>query len=252
MNSIGLLYFGRHNVYSCEMDDYTKRLMEFYDKNFILNELIKRLNQIEDILSNIQNINTTTDLYAMIKVESFARNIDMISIGAFYISNIRYHKNIGIICTIKSRNSDCHISGYYDILLYDEYDGDKHEMMKKIISMKNADFANLHPYTDKVLGEKELFNYRKIGAPCPSSFMVYNTFCSMQRTFDWHQIEDLIQNQSICGAAYINAVRMKSTYKNGKIIKIGEPCYVDLVHCFNKMIYRMRCKGYKIDDDGIR
>lgn len=249
MNNIGLLYFGHHNVYSCEMDDYTKRLMDFYDKNFILNELIRKLNQIEDILSNIQNINTATDIYSIIKTEGSTRNIDMISIGAFYISNIRYHKNIGIIYTIKPRNVDRQISGYYDILLYD---GDKHEMVRKIISMKNADFANLHPYTDKVLGEKELFNYRKIGAPCPNSFMVYNTFCAMQRTFDWYQIKDLIQNHSICGLAYINAVRMTSVYKNGKIIKIGEPCYVDFVHCFNKMIYRMRCKGYKIDDDGIR
>lgn len=253
MNNIGLLYFGHHNVYSCEMDDYTKRLMEFYDKDFILIELIKRLNQIEDILSTIQNISTTTDLYSMIKVSNFTRNDDIFSIGVFYISDIKYCKNIGIVCTIKSRNIDCQISGYYDILLYDdEYDGDKHEMVKKIISMKNADFANLHPYTDKVLGEKELFNYHKTGRYCPNSQVAYTTFCAMQRTFDWYQIKDLIQNHSICGAAYINAVRMKSIYKSGKIIKIEEPSYIEFVHCFNKMIYRMRCKGYKINDDGIR
>ena len=83
-----------------EIDDRSKKIIEYYDKYFIISAIVRRLKSIESNLfkrngrrnerRTIDNRNITPELESVILRSN---NMSKIKIGAFFTSNIYFDKN---------------------------------------------------------------------------------------------------------------------------------------------------------------
>lgn len=237
---LGVVYNGECDVFTPVIEVKSKKIMELYDKAYLINLLLDRLRRIDKILSfdGPSNKNYIEEQAAnILKLDPIAR------FGQFRIIDIT-HTSSGLRCMIIHDSINIYRAGYYFPI---NTNCDKNEAVKKIIKQK-ANASIFHADCAKYLPSTHEFGFKKItstdlyGKPL-NAITCYRVFFSMHETFDWADIYELICNSSICGKAYVNAVtRVNKGYFNESYF----PSYQEFNDEFCKIIAKLLYEGYYI------
>ena len=235
---LGVVYNGVYSVFTPVIEVKSKKIMELYDKAYLTNLLLDRLKHLDDIIMYIGY--DREQIYQILKMDHISR------FGQFRITEI-IHTDSGLCCKIIHDSIIAYQYGYY---FHINSGKDKKEVVKDIIDMKNKASASIatnfnwsdylppsHPYNLKKISLTDAYGKLHTDNKC------YTLFTYMHMAFYWNNIRKLIRDNSICGVAFINAVKhVNNDYYNSKVA----PTYKEFVDEFCKIITKFSDAGFEL------
>lgn len=235
---LGVVYNGVYSVFTPVIEVKSKKIMELYDKAYLTNLLLDRLKHLDDIIMYIGY--DREQIPQILKMDHISR------FGQFRITEI-IHTDSGLCCKIIHDSIISYCSGYY---LHIHSGKDKKEVVKDIIGMKRKASASIatnfnwsdylppsHPYNIKKISLTDAYGKLNSYNQC------YELFTYMHMAFYWDNIKKIIRDNSICGVAFINA--LKNANKDHYNSKVA-PTYKEFVDEFYKIITKFSDAGFEL------
>lgn len=237
---LGVVYNGEYDVFTPVIEVKSKKIMELYDKVYLTNLLLELLKRLDDVLMHWADRADEQIIYRILRMDHMSK------FGQFRIEDI-IRTDSGLCCKITHNSTIKYCSGYY-MHIYSSKD--RKEVVKDIIGMKqkaNASIANnfhwsdylppSHPHNLKKLSLVDAYGKLHADNKC------YTLFTYMHMAFYWDDIKKIIKDNSICGVAYINAVRHANhDYYDSKV----PPAYKEFVDEFCKIITKFSDAGFEL------
>ena len=237
---LGFVYNGVSDVFTPVIEVKSKKIMELYDKAYLTNLLLARLKHLDDIIMHIGYDRMDGQIYQFLKMDHISR------FGQFRITDI-IHTDSGLCCKIIHNGIINYCSGYY---LHIHSGKDKKEVVKDIIGMKRRASVSIatnfhwsdylppsHPYNLKKISLTDAYGKLNSYNQC------YELFTHMHMAFYWGNIKKIIRDNSICGVAFINALKYANKdHYNSKVA----PTYKEFVDEFYKIITKFSDAGFEL------
>ena len=237
---LGFVYNGVSDVFTPVIEVKSKKIMELYDKAYLTNILLARLKHLDDIIMHIGYDRIDVQIPQFLKMNHISR------FGQFRRTEI-IRTDSGLCCKIIHNSIINYCSGYY---LHIHSGKDKKEVVKDIIGMKrraSVSIATNFHWSD-YLPQSHPYNLKKISltdayGKLNSYNQCYELFTHMHMAFYWGNIKKIIRDNSICGVAFINALKYANKdHYNSKVA----PTYKEFVDEFYKIITKFSDAGFEL------
>ena len=225
-----------------EIDDRSKKIIEHYDKYFIISAIVGRLKSIESDMfrrngrrnerRTIDNRNISPEIESVILRSN---NMSKIKVGTFYTSNIYFDKSRDAEIVVITHESLKPKSIFKDRNNYSI----KFPIPTKTTSMDIVRMEILKFRKDKSITDKDIYgNYYFDDLSC---YIMYKV---MTLDFGIDKVLDMLPKHCICGLAYANALTRSNHCSNKKLIR-----YANYKIELGNIIAKLVSMNYNMNDN---